>query len=306
MLGGLPKAPTEDSPTPHFKRAKDRQRYVLGQMLENKFITDAGVSRRRCRSRSRSSRKRRAAQPRRVALLRRARPQARAGQVRRRATLRSRPPDLHDARHAAAARRRGRGAQRARGVDRRFGFRGPIGHLDDDEARRVPRGDADAVHGGRSRTALAAAAGAIVPGKIYLARSSEQGKKAYRARRRAARGASTTTMRRASMRWTERRGNKLDAGDLIPVRVAKVEVKHGSGKKAYVETVETGAAGAAARRAGGAGRRRSGERPSDGDGRRLRLRSVAVQSRDAGASARRARRSSRTSTRRRSRTASPR
>ena len=41
MLGGLPKAPTEDSPFTAFKRASDRQRYVLGQMLENKFITDA-------------------------------------------------------------------------------------------------------------------------------------------------------------------------------------------------------------------------------------------------------------------------
>src|SRR5262249_54115021 len=39
MLGGLPKAPTEDSPFSAFKRAKDRQHYVLGQMVENKFIT---------------------------------------------------------------------------------------------------------------------------------------------------------------------------------------------------------------------------------------------------------------------------
>ena len=38
MLGGLPKAPSEDSPFVNYNRARDRQRYVLGQMLENKFI----------------------------------------------------------------------------------------------------------------------------------------------------------------------------------------------------------------------------------------------------------------------------
>jgi len=39
MLAGLPKAPTEDSPFSAFKRARDRQHYVLGQMVENRFIT---------------------------------------------------------------------------------------------------------------------------------------------------------------------------------------------------------------------------------------------------------------------------
>ena len=36
-------------------------------------------------------------------------------------------------------------------VDRRFGFRGPVGHLDDAKRAAVPRGDADAVHRAASR-----------------------------------------------------------------------------------------------------------------------------------------------------------
>src|SRR5438105_13223324 len=40
MLAGLPKAPTEDSPFSAYKRAKDRQHYVLGQMFDNSFISD--------------------------------------------------------------------------------------------------------------------------------------------------------------------------------------------------------------------------------------------------------------------------
>ena len=41
MLAGLPKAPSEDSPDTHFDRAKVRQRYVLGRMLELGAITAA-------------------------------------------------------------------------------------------------------------------------------------------------------------------------------------------------------------------------------------------------------------------------
>ena len=39
ILAGLPKAPALDSPDGHFDRAKDRQRYVLGRMLELGSIT---------------------------------------------------------------------------------------------------------------------------------------------------------------------------------------------------------------------------------------------------------------------------
>ncbi|HJV32986.1 MAG TPA: transglycosylase domain-containing protein, partial [Patescibacteria group bacterium] len=41
ILAGLPKAPARDSPDGHFDRAKDRQRYVLGRMLELGSITRA-------------------------------------------------------------------------------------------------------------------------------------------------------------------------------------------------------------------------------------------------------------------------
>jgi len=48
ILAGLPKAPAIDSPDGHFDRAKDRQRYVLGRMLELGSITrqerDAAVA----------------------------------------------------------------------------------------------------------------------------------------------------------------------------------------------------------------------------------------------------------------------
>lgn len=41
MLAGLPQAPSRYSPVSNPKRAKERQRYVLKQMVERKFITEA-------------------------------------------------------------------------------------------------------------------------------------------------------------------------------------------------------------------------------------------------------------------------
>src|SRR5207253_9652547 len=73
--------------------------------------------------------------------------------------------------------------------------------------------------------------------KIYLASFERQGKKSY-ARVGAMRVVMDEYDAARIVRWSERRGNKIEGGDLIPVRVAKVEVKHGSGKKAYAETVE--------------------------------------------------------------------
>ncbi|OFZ14491.1 MAG: penicillin-binding protein 1A [Bdellovibrionales bacterium RBG_16_40_8] len=40
ILAGLPKAPTDLNPARHPERAKERQRYVLKRMAEEKFITD--------------------------------------------------------------------------------------------------------------------------------------------------------------------------------------------------------------------------------------------------------------------------
>ncbi len=39
MLAGLPKAPSRYSPYRHYERAKDRQKYVLGRMVREGFIT---------------------------------------------------------------------------------------------------------------------------------------------------------------------------------------------------------------------------------------------------------------------------
>ena len=39
LLAGLPQAPSRYSPVSHFDRAKDRQRYVLRRMLEERYIT---------------------------------------------------------------------------------------------------------------------------------------------------------------------------------------------------------------------------------------------------------------------------
>ncbi len=41
MLAGLPRAPSHDSPYSHYDRARVRQAYVLGQMVNAKFITQA-------------------------------------------------------------------------------------------------------------------------------------------------------------------------------------------------------------------------------------------------------------------------
>lgn len=40
MLAGLPQAPSRYSPVRHFELAKARQKYVLGRMRENEYITD--------------------------------------------------------------------------------------------------------------------------------------------------------------------------------------------------------------------------------------------------------------------------
>jgi penicillin-binding protein 1A len=76
-----------------------------------------------------------------------------------------------------------------------------------------------------------------VPGKAYLAAFEHSGKKPY-ARIGALRVPMDEYDAARIVRWSERKGNKLGPGDLIAVRVAKVESKHGSGKKAAIEIVE--------------------------------------------------------------------
>ena len=237
MLGGLPKAPTEDSPTVNFKRAKDRQRYVLGQMLENKFISDAQYRDALQESIAIISKDvplNHIAAPYFVEHIRKIVQAKYAGRdlydrgLKIYTTL-----DMHQQRAAEAAVRNGLDA-----VDHRFGFRGPVAHLDDDKLKTFLEAMPTPYTGPKQDPMLAQqAAGVIVPNKIYLASFERQGKKAY-ARVGALRVVMDEYDTGRIVRWTEKRGNKLDAGDLIPVRVAKVDIKHGSGKKAYAETVE--------------------------------------------------------------------
>jgi penicillin-binding protein 1A len=234
MLGGLPKAPTEDSPFANFKRARDRQHYVLGQMFDNKFISDVEY---------------REALHEPIAIISKDTPLNHLAapyfveHVRKIVQAKYGGRDLYDRglriqttlvmaqqRAAEAAVRRG-----LEDVDRRFGFRGPVGHMTDKERDEFLSGLP------RAFEPLAlkekAAAGAIVAGKAYFAVFEKQGKKAF-ARLGALRVVMDETDAARIVRWTERRGNKLSDADLIPVRISRVENKKGSGKKAYVETIE--------------------------------------------------------------------
>src|SRR5205814_3808869 len=141
--------------------------------------------------------------------------------------------EMRQQRAAEAAVRQGLDA-----VDHRFSFRGPVAHLDDAALEKFVEGMPQPYVGPKQDAA--SAAGVIVAGKPYLAAFERQGKKAY-ARVGAFRVVMDEYDAARVVRWTERRGNKLEAGDLIPVRVTKVERKVGSGhgtKTAAVEIVE--------------------------------------------------------------------
>src|SRR3954470_15046761 len=165
MLGGLPKAPTEDSPFTAFKRARDRQHYVLLQMFENKFITDVEY---------------REALHEPIAIISKDTPLNHLAapyfveHVRKIVQAKYGGRDLFDRglriqttlvmaqqRAAESAVRRG-----LEDVDRRFGFRGPVGHLSEKERDDFLSGLP------RPFEPLAlqekAASGAIVAGKAYL------------------------------------------------------------------------------------------------------------------------------------------
>jgi penicillin-binding protein 1A len=234
MLGGLPKAPTEDSPFSAFKRAKDRQRYVLGQMLDNKFITDGQY---------------RDALHESIAIISRDTPLNHLAapyfveHIRKIVQAKYAGRDLYDRGlkiFTTLDMRQQRAAEQAvhiglDAVDRRFSFRGPVTHLEDSELQQFLEGMPRPYGGVKSDAA--AAAGVLVKDKAYLASFEHGSKKAF-ARIGALRVPLDEYDAARIVRWTEKRGNKLGPGDLIPVRVAQVEVKRGSGKKAYSELVE--------------------------------------------------------------------
>jgi penicillin-binding protein 1A len=235
MLGGLPKAPTEDSPFSAFKRAKDRQHYVLGQMTENGFITsaeEADARREPIAIISKDTPLNHIAAPYFVEHVRKI-VQAKYGGrdlfdrgLRIHTTL-----VMQQQRSAEASVKRG-----LEDVERRFGFRGPIGHLDPDKMQTFLESMPHPYVGPRMDTETAA--GALVVGKPYLALFEKTGKKGF-----ARLGGLKVALDEADVgkieRWTQKKGNKLVEGDLIPVRIVRTEVKKGSGKHAGTDVVET-------------------------------------------------------------------
>jgi penicillin-binding protein 1A len=240
MLAGLPKAPGENSPFSQFKRARERQMYVIGQMRENSFITREEEA---------------AARGEAIAIISKDSPLNHIAapyfveHVRKLVQAKYSGRDLYDRGlriHTTLVMPQQRAAEAAvkhglEEVDRRFGFRGPVGHLEGDELQAFLQGMPQPYVGpvtGKAGALRAQAAGALVAGKPYLA-VYEKGssKKAF-----ARVGALRVLMSEGDVarveRWRDKRGNKLEAGDLLPIRVQKVEVKHGSGKKAYTEIVE--------------------------------------------------------------------
>ena len=153
MLAGLPKAPTEDSPYTAFPRARDRQRYVLSQMAENGFITAAQATEAQNEPIaiiSRDSPLNHVAAPYFVEYVRKYVTQKLTGQnifntgLRIYTTL-----SMRQQRAAETAVRRG-----LEDLDRRLGFRGPIGHLDGPGREAFLRGPYPLCPGGSRRAAV--------------------------------------------------------------------------------------------------------------------------------------------------------
>ena len=227
MLGGLPKAPTEDSPFNAFKRARDRQRYVLGQLEENGFVTPV---------------ERRDAEREPVAIISKDIPLNHVAapyfveHVRRIVQARYSGRDLYDRGlriHTTLVMSQQRAAEAAvqRGleeIDRRFGFRGAVGHLDAaDRARFLESmpwpytGQAikpGELGGGDLRI------GAMIVNKPYLGLYEKVGKKSF-VRLGGLRVVLDERDAERIERWKERRTNKvanqLGDSDLIPVRVVR-------------------------------------------------------------------------------------
>jgi penicillin-binding protein 1A len=236
MLAGLPKAPTEDSPYTAFPRARDRQRYVLSQMVENGFITQAQATEAQNEPIaiiSRDTPLNHVAAPYFVEYVRKYVTQKLTGQnifntgLRIYTTL-----SMRQQRSAETAVRRG-----LEDLDRRLGFRGPIGHLDGAAREAFLRG-------GPTPYALAGQDAQPVAGVALLDKSyaglieSLRGLGGRKSNGfQVALGAERFPLVEEDVgrieRWTGRKNNHLQAGDLIPVKVVNVEVK----KKKHVDVV---------------------------------------------------------------------
>jgi penicillin-binding protein 1A len=227
MLAGLPKAPTKFSPYNDFHRARERQAYVLARMREDLVISEAQYQEAKVEP---------------VALVSREQPISATAapyfveHIRKWATQRFGDRGLFDAglriyttidmqkqRAAEAAVRAGLVA-----LDRRLGFRGPIGHLDGAEREAFVSGPprpfgADEMYAG----------GAILPEVAYVGVVTElrdrEGKK-----RAVVVDVGPLTLKLVDedagrmLRWRQRDKKKLtrlELGDLVPVTVVRDEKK---------------------------------------------------------------------------------
>ena len=233
MLAGLPKAPSEDSPFVSYSRARDRQRYVLGQMLENRFIDHPTYT---------------AALSEPIAIISRDTPLNHIAapyfveHIRRLVQAKYGGRDLYDRglriyttlnmtqqRAAELAVRRG-----LEDLDRRFGFRGPVRELAGAELERFANGlPSIFVHDPKAPLVQQP----IQTGRVYFAAYERAGKKSY-----AKLGALKVLIDDGDAerieRWLQKRGNKLGDGSIFPVRVVRLDKTRGSGKKQIVEQVE--------------------------------------------------------------------
>ena len=235
LLAGLPKAPTKISPFNDFPRARERQRYVLTRLVEDRHITVAEAE---------------AARTEPVALVARDKPVGAVAapyvveHVRRWAWERFGGEKLFDSGlriHTTIDMTRQRAAEAAvqRGLadlDARLGFRGPLGRLDGAERDAFAEGPPRPYVADATQTALYAG-GALLPEVAYvgvvtelhaapgrrqgvtvdvgprtLALAPDDARRLLRWRARAERGAE----RGADPR-------RLNEGDLLPVMIIRDE-----------------------------------------------------------------------------------
>ena len=250
MIAGLPKAPTEDSPFSAFARAQERQRYVIGQMVENNFITAAQGDAARKEPIAIISRDvplNHVAAPWFVEFIRKYVQGKYADRDLFHAGLRIETTlSMRQQRAAESAVRRG-----LEDLDRRLGFRGPVGHIDATARDRFLLGGPIPYLGMVSDVKSSFAkeaipldthhAGSAQLEKPYLGlieslRGPGIGGRKSKAIQIAIGGEYFTLVDEDAARierWAERRNNRISVGDEIPVKVITVEVK----KKKQVETV---------------------------------------------------------------------
>ena len=266
LIAGLPKAPTDDSPFHHFDRARTRQRYVLGQLVENRFIDEAQAE---------------AAREEPIAIISRDAPLNHVAApyfvefIRKYAQTHFGGREIYDHGlhiHTTLSMRQQRAAEQAvrRGLeelDRRLGFRGPVGHLEEAERQPFLLGGPRPVAG--PRDPAGGVAGAILADQAYLAMVDSidggpsqvaellaregggeaallEGPEAKRLLKGKGKGRTVVLavgLQRLRLvdedaarvgRWDAKKGQDLRLGDLLPVKVVPVEIRKG---KKVVETV---------------------------------------------------------------------